>query len=115
MAADLCFGTSDHLLLGRQDIQGGNKSAEELRKRELEAAVEAVQYGKKKGATVHTNLQDFLRADFDFVLQLCRNLANAGIDLITLDDFAGPAVPAVYKYTIEQIKNKFPRCRSVFT
>ncbi|HTN70266.1 MAG TPA: hypothetical protein VMO00_04185, partial [Methylomirabilota bacterium] len=109
MATDLCFGTSDHLLLGRQDIQGGNRSAQELRKRELEAAVEAVQYGKHKGATVHTNLQDFLRADFDFVLQLCRELANAGIDLITLDDFAGPAVPAAYKYTIEQIKKQVPK------
>ena len=108
LAADLCFGTSDHLLLGRQDIQGGNQSAEELRKRELEAAVEAVQYGKKRGRIIHANLQDFLRADFDFVRQLCRELAKAGIDLITLDDFAGPAVPAVYKYAIEQIKKEVP-------
>jgi isopropylmalate/homocitrate/citramalate synthase len=108
-AADLCFGTSDHLLLGRQDIQGGNQSAAELRKRELEAAVGAVQYGKAKGGTIHTNLQDFLRADLDFVLQLCRELANAGIDLITLDDFAGPAIPAVYKYAVEQVKKVVPQ------
>jgi isopropylmalate/homocitrate/citramalate synthase len=108
LAADLCFGTSDHLLLARQDIQGGNQSAEELRKRELEAAVDAVLYGKKKGGTIHTNLQDFLRADFEFVLQLCRELAAAGIDLITLDDFAGPAVPAVYKYAVELVKGQVP-------
>jgi len=111
LAADLCFGTSDHLLVGRQDIQGGSYSAEELRKRELDAAVEAVRYGKKQGGTIHTNLQDFLRADFDFVRQLCRELANAGLDLITLDDFAGPGIPAAYKYAVEQIKKEVPNTR----
>jgi isopropylmalate/homocitrate/citramalate synthase len=108
LSPDLCFGTSDQLLLGRQDIQGGSYSGEELRKRELDAAVEAVRYGKQKGGIVHTNLQDFLRADFAFVRQLCRELANAGIDLITLDDFAGPGIPAAYKYAVEQIKKEVP-------
>lgn len=110
LAPDLCFGTSDHLLLGRQDIQGREQlTAEELRKRELAAAVDAVQYGKQRGAAVHTNFQDFLRADFTFVKQLCRELAKAGIDLITLDDFAGPGIPAAYKYAVEQIKKEVPR------
>lgn len=108
MCPDLCFGTSDHLLMGRRDLRGGKEDIADLRKKELELAVEAVTYGKKQKGTIHTNLQDFLRADLDFVLQLCRELTRAGIDLITLDDFAGPAVPTVYKYVVEQIKNEVP-------
>lgn len=109
MGLDLCFGASDQLLLARNDIQGGKEDAGDLRKRELEAAVEAVSYAKQQGGLVGTNLQDFLRADLDFVLKFCRELARAGIDLITLDDFAGPAVPAVYKYAIEQVKKEVPQ------
>ena len=111
MRPDLCFGTSDHLLLGRRDLRGGKEEVGDLRKKELELAIEAVTYGKKQQGIIHTNLQDFLRADFDFVLELCRELAAAGIDLITLDDFAGPAVPSVYKYAVEQVKKAVPNTR----
>jgi 2-isopropylmalate synthase len=108
MCPDLCFGTSDHLLLGRRDLRGGKETTADLHKKELELAIEAVTYGKKQKGIVHTNLQDFLRADFEFVLEMCRELAEAGVDLITLDDFAGPAVPSVYKHVVGQIKKAVP-------
>ena len=111
MSPDLCFGTSDHLLMGRRDLRGGKEDIVDLRKKELELAIQAVTYGKKQKGIIHTNLQDFLRADLEFVLQLCRELTAAGIDLITLDDFAGPAVPSVYKYIMEQIKKAVPNTR----
>jgi isopropylmalate/homocitrate/citramalate synthase len=108
MRPDLCFGTSDHVLLGRRDLRGVKENIGDLRKKELELAIEAVTYGKKQRGTIHTNLQDFLRADFEFVLELCRELARAGVDLITLDDFAGPAVPSVYKHVVAEIKKGVP-------
>jgi len=111
MSPNLCFGTSDHLLMGRRDLRGGKEDIADLRKKELELAIQAVTYGKKQKGIIHTNLQDFLRADLEFVLELCRELTAAGIDLITLDDFAGPAVPSVYKYIVEQIKNAVPNTR----
>lgn len=109
MCPDLCFGTSDHVLMGRRDLRGGKESVAELRKKELVLAVDAVSYGKNQKGTIHTNLQDFLRADIEFVLELCRELARAGVDLVTLDDFAGPAVPSVYKSVVERIKKEVPK------
>jgi len=44
---------------------------------------------------VGTNIQDFLRADFDFLRRFCKELAAVGVDLITLDDFADPRSPRI--------------------
>jgi isopropylmalate/homocitrate/citramalate synthase len=108
LGLDLCFGTSDHLLLARQQLRGEHESVESLRERELDAALESVAYAKGQGATTGTNLQDFLRADFDFLRRFCRELASVGIDLITLDDFAAPAIPVVYRHVFQRLKEDLP-------
>lgn len=108
MDLDLCFGTSDHLLLARQARRGEHESIESLRKRELEAALECVAYTKSQGGLAGTNLQDFLRADFNFLSRFCRELARVGVDLITFDDFAAPAIPATYKHVFRQLKQQVP-------
>ena len=101
---DLCFGTSDQLLLARQAIRGGNETIDGLRERELHAALEGVAYTKSQGGVAGTNLQDFLRADFDFLTRFCRELSNVGVDLMTFDDFAAPAIPSVYKHVFQKLK-----------
>jgi isopropylmalate/homocitrate/citramalate synthase len=101
---DLCFGTSDQLLLARQAIRGGNDTVESLRERELQAALECVAYTKTQGGIAGTNLQDFLRADFDFLTRFCRELSQVGVDLMTFDDFAGPATPSVYRHVFQKLK-----------
>ena len=105
---DLCFGTSDHLLLARQARRGEHEAIESLRERELAAALECVAYTKSQGGIAGTNLQDFLRADFEFLRRFCRELANAGVDRITFDDFAAPAIPAAYKHVFRKIKQEIP-------
>ena len=105
---DLCFGTSDHLLLARQALRGGEESIESLRERELQAALECVAYTKTQGGVAGTNLQDFLRADFAFLNRFCKELSRSGVDLITFDDFAAPAIPAVYKHVFHKIKQQLP-------
>ena len=108
LGLDLCFGTSDQLLLARQARRGERESVESLRERELDAALQSVSFAKGQGWMVGTNLQDFLRADYDFLRRFCKELAGVGIDLITLDDFAGPAIPVVYKHVIHRLKQEFP-------
>lgn len=105
---DLCFGISDHLLLARQARRGEHERIESLRERELGAALECVAYTKSQGGIAGTNLQDFLRADFAFLGRFCRELAQAGVDRITFDDFAAPAVPAAYKHVFRKIKQEIP-------
>jgi len=105
---DLCFGTSDQLLLARQARRGGHESITGLRERELAAALECVAYTKSQGGVAGTNLQDFLRADFEFLRRFCRELAGAGVDRITFDDFAAPAIPAAYKNVFRKIKQLIP-------
>ena len=106
---DLCFGTSDHLLLARQARRGEHETVESLRERELAAALECVAYTKSQGGIAGTNLQDFLRADFEFLVRFCRELAKVGVNLITFDDFAGPAIPATYKHVFRKIKQTVPQ------
>jgi len=105
---DLCFGTSDQLLLARQAIRGGNESVESLRERELQAALECVAYTKSQSGIAGTNLQDFLRADFNFLSHFCRELSQIGVDLMTFDDFAGPAIPITYKHVFQKLKQLTP-------
>lgn len=105
---DLCFGTSDQLLLARQEIRGEKESVESLRERELQAALECVAYTKSQGGVAGTNLQDFLRADFNFLSRFCRELSRVGVDLITFDDFAGPAIPVTYKHVFHKLKQIVP-------
>ena len=108
LGLDLCFGTSDQLLLARQARRREHASVESLRERELDAALESVAYAKAQGGLTGTNLQDFLRADFDFLRRFCRELAGVGIDLITLDDFAAPAIPVVYRHVFQRLKQELP-------
>ena len=108
LGLDLCFGTSDQLLLARQVLRHDDGTMESLKDREISAAVECVAYAKSQGGFVGTNLQDFLRADFDYLLRYCRELQQAGVDLITLDDFAAPAIPAVYRHVFGLLKAEFP-------
>jgi 2-isopropylmalate synthase len=108
LGIDLCFGTSDQLLVARQGLRFEDETVESLRERELSAAVECVAYAKRQGGVVGTNLQDFLRADFDYLRRYCHGLREAGVDLITLDDFAAPAIPAVYRHVFRLLTQEFP-------
>lgn len=106
---DLPFALSDDLLksvaygAGQKD-----KSIDDLKKEEIEFAIEAVQHTKSQGAKINVNLQDFMRCDIGYMQNFCKELAKAGVNIITLDDITGPSLPSVYKYCTRKVKEVVP-------
>lgn len=108
----LCLALSNDLLLATAKGRGQkDKSLSYLKKQEIEIGVEAVQYARNQGIAINVNLQDFLRCDWDHMEEFCRELAKAGVGVIILDDIAGPALPAVYKYGVRKAKKAAPNAR----
>ena len=106
---DLPFALSDDLLksvaygAGQRDM-----SVDDLKKEEIEFAIEAVQHAKSQGAKINVNLQDFMRCDIGYMQKFCKELDKAGVNVITLDDIAGPSLPSVYKYCVRKVKEVVP-------
>ncbi len=106
---DLAFALSDDILLAQAGLQGETGvSVEDLRKKEIDTALTLANYVTGHRGTMNVNLQDFMRCDMDYLKQFCRDLERAGIGVITLDDIAGPAIPAVYKYCTRAAKEAAP-------
>jgi isopropylmalate/homocitrate/citramalate synthase len=107
----ICLATSNDLLQGCADRRGqGHLAMEDLRKQEVDTALAAIDYARRKGIPeVNVNFQDFLRADFDFLKQFSKAVAQAGVDTIVLDDFGGGlALPILYKEIFRAIQREVP-------
>jgi isopropylmalate/homocitrate/citramalate synthase len=75
------------------------------REQALDKACEAVHYGKrKKGALISVNLMDFSRLDLERLKTIASRLAEAGVDILRIDDICAPCLPAVYEYHAKQVK-----------
>jgi isopropylmalate/homocitrate/citramalate synthase len=109
--AVICLATSDDLLRGgavhRKET---HLSIEDLRKQEVDTALAAIDYARKKGVReVNVNLQNFLRADFGFLKQFAKAVAVAGVDTIFLDDTGGGlSLPIHYKEIVRAVKREVP-------
>lgn len=108
----ICLASSDNMLKGCALHRGQNDmSLEDLRKQEIEIGVAAIEHARKLGMKeVNVNFQDFLRADLDYLKKFSKAVADAGVDIITLDDFGGGlAIPRLYTELFRQIKKTVPK------
>ena len=77
------------------------KSREEV----ISTAVEAVEYAKDHGLKVEFSAEDATRTELDFLLELYKEVENAGADVINVPDTVGILVPPT---TEKLIRPSFP-------
>jgi isopropylmalate/homocitrate/citramalate synthase len=70
----------------------------------LDRACEGVRHGKKRGAIINAIVTDFSRMDIKWLKTITRRLAEAGVDILRLDDICAPCKPAVYQHHAWQVK-----------
>ncbi|MEE9257640.1 MAG: hypothetical protein V3V56_10800 [bacterium] len=103
----MAFAISDYNF-GLHESMGGLKIS---REEALEKSCEAVSYAKERGAEVCALLMDFSRLELDRLLDICRALADAGADIIRLDDICAPLIPLVFKHHVREVKKAIPDSR----
>ena len=110
---DLPFALGDDLLKSVAFSKGyKNKSLEDLKKEEIDLGTKAVEHAAKRGSKLNVNLQDFMRCDIGYMQTFCKELVQAGVNTITLDDITGPSLPAVYKYCVGKVREAVPDART---
>lgn len=100
----MAFAVSDYNF-GLYESMGGIKVT---REEALAKAQEAVQYAKRKRATVCCLLMDFSRLDLERLKKIAVGLVDAGADIIRLDDICAPIIPPVYKHHVREVKKVIP-------
>jgi isopropylmalate/homocitrate/citramalate synthase len=100
----LAFAVSDYNF-GLYESMGGLKIS---REEALEKAAEAVRYAKTRKAKVSCNMMDFSRVELERLLKIVKTLAEAGSDIIRIDDICAPCIPAVCKHHIKAVKQVIP-------
>ena len=109
--AVICLAASDNMLKGCALHRGQHgMSVEDLRQQEIEIGVAAIQHARKLGMKeVNVNFQDFLRADLDYLKEFAKAVADAGAQIVTLDDFGGGlAIPRLYTELFREVKKVVP-------
>jgi isopropylmalate/homocitrate/citramalate synthase len=109
--AVICLATSDDMLRGCAEYRNeGDRSMDYLRQQEIETGLIAIAHARKRGIEeVNINLQDFLRADLDYLKQFCKSMADAGANTLYGDDFGGGiALPILYKEVFKAMKRVVP-------
>lgn len=107
----ICLAASDNMLKGCALHRGqDDMSIEDLRQQEIDIGVAAIQHARKLGMReVNVNFQDFLRADLEYLKKFSKAVADAGAQIVTLDDFGGGlAVPRLYTELFRQVKKIIP-------
>jgi isopropylmalate/homocitrate/citramalate synthase len=107
----LCIASSDTFLRACAEHRGdSNMSKDDLRKQEIETALNAIRYAREKGIPeVNVNFQDFLRADLEFLKEFSKIVGEAGADTIILDDFGGGiGLPILYKEIFRAVRRATP-------
>jgi len=77
------------------------KSREEV----ISTAVGAVEYAKDHGLKVEFSAEDATRTELDFLLELYKEVENAGADVINVPDTVGILVPPTTEKLIQEIKS----------
>lgn len=99
----LVFALSDHAF-ATYKLNGLDFSREEA----LERGCRAVQAAKKTGITVSCNLLDLSRVELAWLKTQAKSLADAGADIIRVDDICSPCLPAVVRHHVQEIKKVIP-------
>ena len=86
---------------GLVESMGGMKIS---REEALDKICEAVRYGKTRGATINAIVTDFSRMKLEWLKTIVGRLAQAGVDILRLDDICAPCIPAVYQHHAWEVK-----------
>lgn len=89
------YNQSLHKELGRIEVS---------RQRAIDLICESVQYGKEQGGTISVLLADHTRLDANLLAKFANQLADAGADIIRLDDICAPCSPSVYRFLARKVK-----------
>jgi 2-isopropylmalate synthase len=71
----------------------------------VEAAVNSVQFAKDHGMKVRFTAEDGTRADYDFVVRICRAAIEAGADRISMPDTVGSMTPAKMRDVFKRLSS----------
>jgi isopropylmalate/homocitrate/citramalate synthase len=77
----------------------------------VDAICEAVEYGKKQGATISVLIADHTRMDVEKLAGFTAQMVSAGADIIRLDDICAPCSPAVYRFLAAEVKKAIGEAR----
>lgn len=69
--------------------------------------VRAVRYASSKGRTLEVAVVDVIKYKEDMLVKLCRDLVDAGTDILQLPDTTGLANPAKFEQIVANIRKKF--------
>jgi isopropylmalate/homocitrate/citramalate synthase len=100
----LAFAVSEYNFALYESMGGLSISPQEA----LDLAADAVRHAKQQGAKVCALLMDFSRMDLDWLITIAKTLADAGADIVRLDDICAPIIPAVYKHHVRRVKDAIP-------
>lgn len=103
----LAFAVSDYNFRLYESMGGLKVSREEA----LELACEATRHSKALGVTVSCLFMDFSRLDLEGLKRMAKAVADAGADIIRLDDICAPIMPAVYRHHVREVKRVAPGVR----
>ena len=86
---------------GLVESMSGQKITREVA---LDQACDAVRYGKQRGATINAIVTDFSRMKLEWLKTITGRLAQAGVDILRIDDICAPCKPAVYQNHARHVK-----------
>lgn len=81
------------------------------REEHMDAICEMVRHGKEQGGTISVLLADHTRLDVDLLCRFTAQIAEAGADIVRMDDICAPAMPAVYTHHAKRVKQSIGDCR----
>ncbi len=76
------------------------------REEAVQRAVSSVEYAKSHGLKMRFTIEDGSRADPEFAKLVCREIASAGVDRISLPDTVGAMLPSGMAAFVSMIKNE---------
>ncbi|MEM1965670.1 MAG: 2-isopropylmalate synthase [Candidatus Caldarchaeum sp.] len=94
-----------HVFIATSDIHLEHK-LKLTREQVLEKAVEAVDYAKSYGFTVHFSAEDATRTEPAYLLKVFEAVEEAGADSLDIPDTVGTIIPPVMKQLVSTVKKK---------
>ncbi len=76
------------------------------REEAMQRAVSSVEYAKSHGLKIRFTIEDGSRADPEFAKHVCREIASAGVDRISLPDTVGAMLPGGMAAFVAMVRNE---------
>ncbi len=105
---DACVDTGCswmHIFIGTSPLHREfklNMSKDEI----LKKAVDSITYAKERGLNVHFSPEDACRTEFDYLMEFCKAIEDAGAKIIDIPDTVGIMIPESMFRLISDIKKE---------